>query len=147
MLDPFEAIRRDLERLLRIFGRGVTIPSYETEGKYKVMYHATEPENIPAIMRVGLKAPVYMMNGRSTVKGLQLAARRQYTKFGTYAGGYQVLLRIKLPKDWPLLVSYYYFRLLPFPLGRSILDSNLLATAGTRSFCFRLVAQNISSGQ
>lgn len=105
MLDPFEGIRRDLERLLRIFGRGVTIPSYETEGKYKVMYHATEPENIPAIMRVGLKAPVYMMNGRSTVKGLQLAARRQYTKFGTYAGGYQVLLRIKLPKDWPLILD------------------------------------------
>lgn len=108
MIDPFEFLRRDLERLARSLGlggggQGEPIPSFETQGNYKVFYHATEPENVPAIMKDGLKPPVYLMNGRSTVRALQRATRRRYAEYGTYAGGYQVLLRIRLPKDWPLV--------------------------------------------
>ena len=78
------------------------IPSYETEGTNKVLYHATEPENVPAIMRDGLKPPVYLMNGRSAVQGIEKSTRENYAQYGTYPGGNQVLLRITLPQDWPL---------------------------------------------
>jgi len=74
-----------------------SVPAYETEGKFKVFYHATEPENVDRILLDGLRAPVYMMNGRSTVNVVQRSTS------ATYPGGYQVLLRIKLPKDWPLV--------------------------------------------
>lgn len=78
------------------------IPSYETEGTNKVFYHATSPENVPTIMESGLMPPVYMMNGRFVVQGMEKLVREKYARYGTYPGGEQVLLRITLPRDWPL---------------------------------------------
>lgn len=82
-----------------------SVPAYETEGKNKIFYHATERENVDNILLNGLRAPVYMMNGRATVGRQERNAREQNAKFGSYPGGHQVLLRIKLPKDWPLLLD------------------------------------------
>ena len=64
----------------------------------RLLFHATDPENVPSIMKDGLKAPVYMMNGLGTIEAIE----RGIAKQTDYKGGNQVLLQIRLPNDWPL---------------------------------------------
>jgi hypothetical protein len=66
-------------------------------------FHATEPENVPAILKEGLKPPTYLMNGRGTVVSIERAVSKQFARSQVYQGGQQVLLKVTLPADWPLV--------------------------------------------
>lgn len=90
-------------------GRGsnadAAIPIYEVKNDKKVMYHVTSREDVDSILRTGLRAPVFMMNGRETVHGVEESAREIEAEHGPSGDEPGVLLRIELPHDWPLHID------------------------------------------
>lgn len=113
-LDPlgiFGSIKRDADRIassLRLPALNPArnpIRAWEVKDNKKIMYHSAHREDIDSVLRTGLRAPVYMMNGREAVHSVEESAREIAAEHGPSEEEPSVLLKIELPYDWPLHID------------------------------------------